>query len=57
VGGETTFASADELAAALRLAETAHGKHERCLGRRDEAWLEWHAECRLREQAGVELPT
>jgi hypothetical protein len=57
VEGETTFASAAELAAALRRDEAAHGEHERRLGRRDEAWPEWYAEYMLREQAGTELPT
>src|SRR6516164_9371807 len=56
VEGETTFASAAELAAALRRAEAAHGEHEKRLGRRDEAWPEWYAEYMVREQAGTELP-
>jgi hypothetical protein len=57
VEGETTFASAAELAAARRGAAAAHGEHEQRLGRRDEASPEWYAEYMLQEQAGTELPT
>ena len=57
VEGETTFASAAELAAALRRAEAAHGEHERRLGRRDETWPEWYAEYMRREQTDTETPT
>ncbi len=48
------FASAGELASALRRAEAAHGKHEAQLGRRDENWPDWYAEYMLREQSGEE---
>ena len=53
----TTFASSTELAAALRRAAAAHGKHEKRIGRRDENWPEWYAEYMVAEQAGKPLPT
>ena len=53
----TTFASANDLASALRRAETAHGEHEkRTGGQRDANWPAWYAEYMVREQAGEELP-
>ena len=53
----TTFASSEDLAAALRRAEAAHGEHEkRAGGQRDENWPEWYAEYLIREQAGKDLP-
>ncbi len=48
------FASAGELASALRRAEAAHGRHEAQLGKRDENWPAWYAEYMLREQSGEE---
>ena len=48
------FASASELASALRRAEAAHGKHEAKLGKRDKNWPDWYADYMLREQAGEE---
>ena len=48
------FASAGELASALRRAEAAHGKYEAQLGKRDENWPNWYAEYMLREQSGEE---
>jgi hypothetical protein len=53
----TTFASAPDLAAALRRAEAAHGEHEARTGTRDPNWADWYAEYMVREQAGTELPT
>ena len=53
----TTYASATELAAALRRAEAAHGEHEKKLGHRDENWPEWYADYMVREQAGKDLPS
>ena len=35
---ETAFASANDLASALRRAEAAHGQHEKRTGQRDENW-------------------
>jgi catechol 2,3-dioxygenase-like lactoylglutathione lyase family enzyme len=53
----TTYASATDLAAAMRRAEAAHGEHEKKLGHRDENWPEWYAEYMVREQAGKDLPS
>ena len=53
----TTFASADDLASALRRAEAAHGKYEARLGQRDTNWPEWYAAYMVAEQAGTELPS
>src|SRR5258707_6692588 len=53
----TTFASANDLASALRRAAAAHGKHEeRTGGQRDENWSDWYAAYIVAEQAGTELP-
>ena len=53
----TSFASANDLASALRRAAAAHGEHERRTGgQRDENWPDWYAEYMVREQAGGELP-
>src|SRR5277367_3016813 len=57
VTGETRYASASDLASALRRAEAAHGEHEkRSGGQRDENWPDWYAEYMVREQAGEEPP-
>jgi catechol 2,3-dioxygenase-like lactoylglutathione lyase family enzyme len=57
-GDATTFASAADLASALRRASTAHGEHEkRTGGQRDENWPDWYAEYMVREQKGEKLPT
>jgi catechol 2,3-dioxygenase-like lactoylglutathione lyase family enzyme len=53
----TTFASATDLASALRRAEAAHGEHEKRTGQRDENWPAWYAEYMVAEQAGTQLPT
>jgi catechol 2,3-dioxygenase-like lactoylglutathione lyase family enzyme len=54
--GETSFASASDLASALRRAAAAHGEHEKRTGQRDENWPEWYAAYTVAEQAGKELP-
>jgi catechol 2,3-dioxygenase-like lactoylglutathione lyase family enzyme len=54
---DTTFASATELATALRRAAAAHGEHEKRTGQHDEAWPDWYAEYIVRAQAGKPLPT
>jgi len=54
--GETSFASANDLASALRRAEAAHGEHEKRTGQRDENWPEWYAAYMVAQQAGKELP-
>ena len=51
----TTFASANDLASALRRAEAAHGKHEARTGQRDANWPDWYAAYMVAEQAGGEL--
>jgi catechol 2,3-dioxygenase-like lactoylglutathione lyase family enzyme len=56
VAGDTTYASVNDLANALRRAEAAHGEHERRLGKRDENWPDWYAEYMVREQSGEKLP-
>jgi catechol 2,3-dioxygenase-like lactoylglutathione lyase family enzyme len=55
--GTTTFASAGDLANALRRAAEAHGLHEeRHGGERDENWPDWYAEYLVSEQAGTPPP-
>ena len=53
----TSFASASDLAEALRRAEAAHGQHEERIGHADPDWPDWYADYMVREQAGQELPT
>ncbi|MGF7181963.1 VOC family protein [Tunturiibacter psychrotolerans] len=53
----TSFASANDLASALRRAAGAHGEHEkRTGGQHDENWPDWYAQYMVREQSGEELP-
>jgi catechol 2,3-dioxygenase-like lactoylglutathione lyase family enzyme len=52
----TTFASANDLASALRRAEAAHGEHEKRTGQRDANWPEWYAAYMVAEQTGKEPP-
>jgi catechol 2,3-dioxygenase-like lactoylglutathione lyase family enzyme len=52
----TNFASATDLASALRRAETAHGRHEKRTGQRDTNWPDWYAAYMVAEQTGGELP-
>ena len=52
----TTFASANDLANAMRRAEAAHGEHEKRTGVRDANWADWYAKYMAAEQAGTELP-
>lgn len=54
VAADTTFASASELASALRRAEAAHGAYEKQLGHADANWPEWYADYIIREQTGKE---
>jgi catechol 2,3-dioxygenase-like lactoylglutathione lyase family enzyme len=53
----TTFASANDLANAMRRAEAAHGQHEKRIGAADPNWPDWYAAYMVAEQAGTELPT
>jgi len=53
----TTFATANDLASAMRRASKAHGEHEaRTGGQRDENWPDWYAAYIVAEQSGKELP-
>jgi catechol 2,3-dioxygenase-like lactoylglutathione lyase family enzyme len=56
-GDATTYASARDLAQALRRAEAAHGRHEARTGERDASWPDWYAAYLVAEQAGTELPS
>ncbi len=51
-----SFSSAGDLAAALQRAESAHGQHEKRIGRADPDWADWCAEYLVRERSGQELP-
>jgi catechol 2,3-dioxygenase-like lactoylglutathione lyase family enzyme len=53
----TAYASAADLATALRRAEAAHGEHEKRTGQADANWPDWYAEYMVAERAGTELPT
>jgi catechol 2,3-dioxygenase-like lactoylglutathione lyase family enzyme len=52
----TSFASASDLAGAMRRAEAAHGEHEKRIGHADADWPDWYARYMVAEQAGTELP-
>lgn len=54
---KATFASATELASALRRAAAAHGEHEKRLGHPDANWPDWYADYIMREQTGQDLPS
>jgi catechol 2,3-dioxygenase-like lactoylglutathione lyase family enzyme len=64
---ETEYASAADLASALRRAEAAHSEHEKREGHRlkaglgqplqDDVWPDYYAAYMVAEQAGTELPT
>lgn len=53
----TTFASANDLANAMRRAAKAHGEHEKRIGGADVNWPAWYAAYMVAEQAGTQLPT
>jgi hypothetical protein len=48
-----TYDSAPDLAAALRRAAEAHGKHEKAIGAADPNWPDWYAEFMAQEQAAT----
>ncbi|MFZ3215339.1 MAG: VOC family protein [Candidatus Acidiferrales bacterium] len=52
----TIFASANDLASAMRRASAAHGEHEKRIGAADPNWPNWYAAYMVAEQAGTELP-
>ncbi|WP_028063975.1 VOC family protein [Solirubrobacter soli] len=54
--GMTSFASAEELAEAMRRASVAHGEHEARTGEEDANWPAWYASYIAAEQAGAALP-
>jgi hypothetical protein len=54
--GAPSFGSASDLAAALRRAAAAHGKHQERIGEADPNWPDWYAAYIAAEQAGTELP-
>jgi catechol 2,3-dioxygenase-like lactoylglutathione lyase family enzyme len=54
---DTSFASAADLAGALRRAAAAHGEHEERTGQADANWPDWYALYMVRERAGEKLPT
>ena len=47
-----TYDSAADLAAALRRAAAAHGRHEAEIGHADENWPDWYAQHMVDEQGG-----
>ena len=52
----TSFASANDLADAMRRASVAHGEHEKRIGAADPNWPDWYAKYMVAEEAGKELP-
>ena len=52
-----TYASADDLAVALRRAEDAHGHHELEIGHPDPDWPDWYAQYMIDDQAGAGAST
>src|SRR5262249_36955345 len=52
----TTFATASDLAGAMRRASVAHGEHEKRIGKADANWPDWYASYMVAEQSGAELP-
>jgi len=56
VAVQPTYASASDLADAMRRASVAHGEHEERIGHADPNWPDWYAEYMVREQSGAPLP-
>lgn len=54
--GLSAFASASDLANAMRRASVAHGEREKRIGKANPDWPDWYAEYILREQVGGEPP-
>jgi catechol 2,3-dioxygenase-like lactoylglutathione lyase family enzyme len=52
----TTFASANDLASAMRRAAAAHGQQEKSSEQGDANWPDWYAAYMAAEQAGTDLP-
>lgn len=55
--GQTSYSSVNDLERALVRAATAHGEHEKRIGRADENWPSWYAAYMVAEQSGAELPS
>jgi catechol 2,3-dioxygenase-like lactoylglutathione lyase family enzyme len=53
---DTSYASAADLADAMRRAAAAHGEHEKRTGEADADWPSWYAAYMVAEQSGAELP-
>lgn len=53
---EVTYSSASDLEGALVRASTAHGEHEKRIGKHDDAWPTWYAEYMVSERGGKTLP-
>ncbi|MFZ0630257.1 MAG: VOC family protein [Acidobacteriaceae bacterium] len=56
VTGNTTYASARDLAQAMVRAAKQHGQHEKKTGQADPNWPDWYADYMVREQSGEKLP-
>ncbi|MEV0460127.1 VOC family protein [Catellatospora methionotrophica] len=54
--GETAYATATDLADAMRRASEAHGEHEKRIGAADPDWPTWYAAYMVAEGAGQPLP-
>jgi hypothetical protein len=52
----TTFASANDLASAMRRAAAAHGEDEKRNGQNGVNWPDWYAAYMAAEQSGTALP-
>jgi catechol 2,3-dioxygenase-like lactoylglutathione lyase family enzyme len=53
---QTVYASAADLANAMRRAEAAHGEHEKRTGKADANWPDWYAAYMIAEQTGANPP-
>jgi catechol 2,3-dioxygenase-like lactoylglutathione lyase family enzyme len=53
----TTFASATDLASAMRRAAAAHGQHEKSNGQRDANWPDWYAKYMAASRQGPNCPS
>jgi len=53
---QATYGSAADLAAALRRAAAAHGRHEEEIGQAGPDWPDWYARYMVDEQAGRPRP-
>ena len=57
-GNSTSYASAADIAGAMRRASEAHGEYEKRVGgRHDETWPDWYAAYMVAEQTGQSLPS